>query len=227
MAPNRPSSPRIDVTRDGPYRVSGGLPLREQWIVADATGDSVDYREGMAFEASPDYELCRCGRSGTWPFCDETHLTVGFDGTETASRDPYRDRAETFAGPTMDLTDVEDLCASARFCDPAGGIWDLVGRTDDPDVRRLVAREAGHCPSGRLVAWERAARSAMEPAFEPSLGLIEDTVRKVHGPIWVRGGVPVVSAEGETYEVRNRMALCRCGRSGNKPFCDGSHLVGH
>jgi CDGSH-type Zn-finger protein len=35
--------------------------------------------------------------------------------------------------------------------------------------------------------------------------------------------VPVVAADGSTYEVRNRQTLCRCGESDNKPFCDGSH----
>jgi CDGSH-type Zn-finger protein len=226
MDPHDPAVPRIDVVRDGPYRVSGGLPLREQWIVPDAAGDSVDYRDGTVFDASSEYELCRCGRSGTWPFCDDTHLDGSFDGTETASRAPYLEQAKTFQGPTLDLTDAEDLCASARFCDPEPGTWDLVAKTDDPEARSLVVREAGHCPSGRLVARERATGSPIEPAFEPSIGLIEDTARERHGPIWVRGGVPVVSADGEPYEVRNRVALCRCGRSGNKPFCDGSHLVG-
>jgi CDGSH-type Zn-finger protein len=39
----------------------------------------------------------------------------------------------------------------------------------------------------------------------------------------VRGGVPVIGAEGFRYEIRNRVTLCRCGVSQNKPFCDGSH----
>jgi CDGSH-type Zn-finger protein len=225
MDPNQPNGPRIDVTRDGPYRVRGRLPLREQWIVVDDAGDSIDYRDGVIFDVPAEYELCRCGRSDTKPFCDRTHCSVGFDGTETASRDPYLDRARTFEGPAMDLTDAEDLCATGRFCDPEGGIWNLIPKTDDPAARELVAREAGHCPSGRLVAWARATRSPLEPAFEPSLGLIEDTAAGVHGPIWVRGGVRLVSADGETYETRNRMTLCRCGRSGNKPFCDGSHVA--
>ena len=65
----------------------------------------------------------------------------------------------------------------------------------------------------------------IEPKFEPSLGLIEDTEKKVSGPIYVRGGIPVVSADGKTYEIRNRVTLCRCGRSDNKPFCNGSHAA--
>ena len=220
-----PSGPKIEVTPDGPYHVTGSLPLSEQAIVTNAGGESLDYREGRVFDAPPAYDLCRCGHSGNRPFCDGSHATVRFDGTETASQQPYLDRAERFEGPTMDLTDVEGLCAFARFCDPEGRVWNLVGQTDDPDARHLVARESGDCPGGRLVAWERATGKAVEPPFEPSLGLIEDTARKLRGPIWVRGGIPVVSASGESYEVRNRMALCRCGGSHDKPFCDGSHAA--
>jgi CDGSH-type Zn-finger protein len=39
----------------------------------------------------------------------------------------------------------------------------------------------------------------------------------------VRGGIPIESANGKTYAVRNRVTLCRCGQSANKPLCDGSH----
>ena len=49
------------------------------------------------------------------------------------------------------------------------------------------------------------------------------TAQGVSGPIWVRGGIPVVAADGHAYEIRNRVTLCRCGASSNKPFCDGSH----
>jgi CDGSH-type Zn-finger protein len=41
----------------------------------------------------------------------------------------------------------------------------------------------------------------------------------------VRGSIPVVSEDGTPYEVRARQVLCRCGHSGNKPFCDGSHAT--
>ena len=55
-------------------------------------------------------------------------------------------------------------------------------------------------------------------------GVIEDPAERVSGPLWVRGGIPVIAADGFAYEVRNRVTLCRCGASANKPFCDGSHF---
>ncbi len=217
------SDAKIVITKNGPYLVSGDLPLSEQWIVTNAEGDSLDYREGKKFPAQAKCALCRCGHSNNKPFCDGSHAKVQFDGTETASREPYIEQAKTLDGPTVALTDADSLCAFARFCDPKGRIWNLVARTDDPEVRKIVEFEAGHCPAGRLVAWDKATGKPIEPKFTPSLGLIEDTEKKVSGPIWARGGIPVVSADGRTYEIRNRMTLCRCGKSNNKPFCDGNH----
>jgi CDGSH-type Zn-finger protein len=225
MKKTEPISAKIQITKDGPYLVSGDLPLSEQHIVTNAEGESLDYREGKKYPSQAQYALCRCGQSANKPFCDGSHQKVQFDGTETASRQPYMEQAETIEGPTMLLTDQENLCAFARFCDPKGRVWNLVKRADNPETRRLVEHEAGHCPAGRLVVWDRETGKPIEPKFKPSLGLIEDTAKEVSGPIWVRGGIPVISADGKTYEIRNRMTLCRCGRSDNKPFCNGSHAA--
>ena len=119
------------------------------------------------------------------------------------------------------------LCAFARFCDPHEQVWNLVQRSDDPRAAKLVEHEVGHCPSGRLVAKLRATGGAIEPRFEPSIGLVQDSAEGVSGPIWVRGGIPVTGADGRAYETRNRVALCRCGASRNKPFCDGAHASIH
>ncbi len=183
MKKSRQPQGKIKLTENGPYLVSGSVPLSEQWIVTNPEGESLDYREGKKYPEQQEYALCRCGQSGNKPFCDGTHKKIQFDGTETASRKPYSEQAETIEGPTMLLTDAESLCAFARFCDPKGRIWNLVERTDDPEARRLVEYEAGHCPAGRLVASDRETGKDVEPKFEPSLGLIEDTARQVRGPI--------------------------------------------
>jgi CDGSH-type Zn-finger protein len=214
---------RIKVSHNGPYEVTGGIPLAKQQIGTDSEGQSREWLQGQEYQVAESYELCRCGHSGDKPFCDGTHNTISFKGRERASRRPYVEQAEEFDGPEMLLTDAVVLCAFARFCDADGQIWNLIEETDDSLKRDLVTRQAGHCPGGRLVAWSKSPREAIEPALEPSLGLVEDPQMGVSGPIWVRGGIEIVSSDGTPYETRNRVALCRCGASANKPFCDGTH----
>jgi CDGSH-type Zn-finger protein len=221
-----PSNARISVTRGGPLRVEGGPPLSRQTIGANAEGESWDWRETERLEPGPSYLLCRCNRSKTRPFCDDACTLTGWEGTETANDVPYAERARIYPGPELDLADVVELCAAARFCAARGSAWTLV-RQEGSEARHLVERETAHCPSGRLVASRRGledARAAIEPVFEPSIVLVEDSRRGVSGPIWVRGGVEVRAGDGRAYEVRNRVTLCRCGASSNKPFCDGSHV---
>ena len=43
------------------------------------------------------------------------------------------------------------------------------------------------------------------------------------GPYIVRGEIEMVDAEGKKFETKGTTALCRCGASSMKPFCDGSH----
>jgi len=215
----------VTVTRDGPYLVSGAVPLARQTIITDAEGGSEQWRQGEPIAAPESYALCRCGHSHSKPFCDGTHKKVGFDGTETASRAPYREQAQLTEGPVLALSDAQPLCAFARFCDPNGQVWSQVERTDEAQVRALFIRQVNNCPAGRLVAWDRATGKPIEHALPVSIGLIEDPAEGASGPLWLRGGIPVASADGFTYEVRNRVTLCRCGASKNKPFCDGSHAA--
>jgi CDGSH-type Zn-finger protein len=215
---------KLTITENGPYLVYGSVPLTVETIGVQEDGGSWDWRAGRAFEARERYALCRCGQSSTKPYCDGTHAKVGFDGTETASREPYDEQAGVIDGPALLLQDAESLCAFARFCDNFGSIWRLVEGSDDPKVRRIVEREGTYCPSGRLVLRERASGKALEPKHEPpSIGLVEDPAKECSGPLWVRGGIRIESSDGEAYETRNRVTLCRCGQSENKPFCDGSH----
>jgi len=217
------NSPKVKVTPNGPYIVSGSVPLSRKIIVTDEEGYSYKWHEDRKYELQNQYALCRCGNSRNKPFCDGAHLKNTFDGSETATREPYITQTENIEGPELDLTDAQELCASARFCDRAGGIWNLTQQSDEHEAKMIAIEEAGNCPSGRLMVWGKKGE-AIEPKFEPSIVLVEDPQEKVSGPIWVLGGIPIESADGEVYEIRNRVTLCRCGRSCNKPFCDGGHI---
>ena len=214
---------KVKVTKDGPYLVAGGVPLSEQKIGVDSDGQCRGWEEGQRYPVQERYALCRCGHSRQQPYCDGTHAGIRFRGTETAANTPYMDQATVYEGPGLRLTDAEGYCVGARFCHRDGSAWDLTRDSADPVAKQTAVEESCDCPSGRLVAWEKG-RQAIEPDLEPSIGLVEDTQARKMGPIWVRGRIPVESAEGEVYEIRNRVTLCRCGRSSNKPFCDGSHL---
>lgn len=224
---DRKTESSITVSNNGPYLVKGALPLALQTITPNAEGASWEWTEGRRFDGGAQYALCRCGGSAKKPFCDGTHAKIRFDGTETADRGNYEDRAKTMEGEALVLKDDESLCAFARFCDSHGSVWRQISREDSGELHTLLTHEVTRCPSGRLVLLEKATGKAIEPELPESIGVVEDPQESCSGPLWVRGGVPVVSADGERYERRNRVTLCRCGASQNKPFCDGSHASIH
>lgn len=214
---------KIVVNPHGPYRVTGKVPLAVQSIVPNEREESWDWVEGRKFDVDQEYFLCRCGQSNNKPFCDNSHLRVGFEGKETASRRPIERQSAHLDGPTHLLSDAENLCAFARFCDPGGKVWALIEHTEQPEIRDLVVREVSHCPSGRLVLREKSSNRVIEPELPASIGLVEDRALGCSGPLWVRGAIRIESADGTPYERRNRVTLCRCGASTNMPFCNGSH----
>ena len=214
----------ISISPNGPYVVTA-LPLSRKAIAANAADESTGWVDLETIETPARYFLCRCGLSAKKPYCDKlTTACAEFDGTETASREPYAAQAEMFDGPAVAMLDAPPLCAFARFCDrdlARGG-----GRRDRgrgfPATAALTA-QIGQCPSGRLKALDKAADRPVEPKMEPQVFLIEDPLEQCSGPIFVGGGVEIVGSDGVAWETRNRVTLCRCGASKNKPFCDGSH----
>ena len=68
------SDVQIQITENGPYRVTGDVEL------LDPAGDRVSTPGGAVF-------LCRCGGSTTKPFCDGTHSKIGFQGATAAVKE--------------------------------------------------------------------------------------------------------------------------------------------
>lgn len=208
---------KITIVKDGPYIVSGDVPIIKEIIVYDDEGVPIKWKKTSDFEQKEKCALCRCGKSSNKPFCDGSHAD-GFDGKETASRKTFKEQARTTEGPNLILYDAYELCAGAGFCHRAGTTWELAQK-DDKKSREIAIQETWDCPSGRLVAYDK--KKPIEADFKPTISITEDDGDE--GPIWVKGNIPIVSSDGTTYEIRNRVTLCRCGKSTNKPFCDGSH----
>lgn len=212
---------KIKILKNGPYIVTGNVPLSEKIIVS--IGKNYEYKGGRSFLQAEEYALCRCGKSKNPPYCDGSHEISKFDGTETASKEKYVDRASKLEGPNLDLLD-DDRCAFARFCHKEeGNVWELTDQSDNPKYREEAIKAASDCPAGRLVAVDKEG-NLIEPKFEPSIEILQDPERRVSAPIFVKGNIPIESSESFPYEVRNRVALCRCGKSRNKPFCDATHV---
>ncbi|MGI6665816.1 MAG: CDGSH iron-sulfur domain-containing protein [Christensenellaceae bacterium] len=114
---------KIRILLNGPYEVLGNVPLQQEVIVPDEAGASKAWQKEKVYPENETYYLCRCGHSSNKPYCDGTHITVQFVGTEVASNLPYDQQAGVYRGKELDLMDQESLCAVARFCDRGKGVW--------------------------------------------------------------------------------------------------------
>ena len=91
----------IKVAKNGPYIVSGNIPLFSMIIQCGKNGIPEQWVIGKKMKTSETYALCRCGQSKNKPFCDGMHAKVNFDGTETSDNEPFEQIAKTIDGPTL------------------------------------------------------------------------------------------------------------------------------
>jgi CDGSH-type Zn-finger protein len=213
---------KIKVTKNGPYLVSGGIPLSRMIIETDSYGDPYIWREIERYPHREHYALCRCGKSRNKPYCDGAHIKQRFNGIETAGSELYLENVKEYVGPELKLTDKPELCVGAGFCDRDAGIKNLTVYSERPGFKEIAIEEAANCPSGRLVVWDKQG-NPIEPDYEHSIVITEHEDGSP-GPLWIRGEIEIESVDGIIYEKRNRVTLCRCGQSLNKPLCDGSHF---
>ncbi|MFZ1997009.1 MAG: CDGSH iron-sulfur domain-containing protein [Solirubrobacteraceae bacterium] len=205
-------APRIQSAPDGPYLVTNVPRMTD--------------RLGVALTPTPQVALCRCGASMLKPWCDGSHVQLGWDDAKSDSRVP--DQLDRYHGIGVTIADNRGTCAHSGFCTdrlptvfraatepfvaPAGG------RVDE------IVRAGLDCPSGALSVTTDStdppghSDSPRPPAIEVS----QD------GPYRVTGEIELLDRDGDG-EARNdgasreHYSLCRCGKSQNKPFCSGMH----
>jgi CDGSH-type Zn-finger protein len=208
-------SPTITVTPNGPLLVRGDVPVYRRRHIETEAGEPIAWKTVARLEAGPRFALCRCGGSQIKPFCDATHRRNGFESPDSAAG-TYDERAKVLGGAQITVRDDRSICSHAGFCgNQVTNVWKSVSNTADTVVRAQVIAMIERCPSGALTYGVDGDDA--EPLLPQAIGVVDD------GPICVTGGVTVTTADGTVFETRNRVTLCRCGASANKPLCDGSH----
>ena len=218
---------KIVVRRNGPYIVHGGVPLVRKAQVVSEHGEPLTWKTGEAIETSEVYSLCRCGQSSNKPFCDGTHANISFDGTESADTSVTAERQVIYEGGTKIIVKRDySLCMESGFCgNRVTNVEEMVPHTDDTQVRAQVMAMIERCPSGSYTYSIEEGESDVEPDLPQQIAVTTEITSDgpIAGPLWVTGNIPIERADGQPLETRNRVTLCRCGLSGGKPLCDGTH----
>jgi uncharacterized Fe-S cluster protein YjdI/CDGSH-type Zn-finger protein len=126
-----------------------------------------------------------------------------------------------YLGTDIEVSFDSDLCIHARECvrglpavfDRDRRPWVLADNAPADEVGTVIER----CPTGALQYHRRDGHPDEQTALVTTVTPVEN------GPLAVRGALALRHEDG-SLERLPRAALCRCGHSKNKPFCDGSHL---
>ena len=113
------------------------------------------------------------------------------------------------------------LCYHSQNCiaalpgvfNPERRPWIDVSAAGTEQIEAAVAL----CPSGALRARRPNGETRVETDGETQVRAIRN------GPLLLHGNLRILGADGAELAHLERVALCRCGQSGNKPFCDGTH----
>ena len=198
------ASPSIAPSENGPLLVSGLQRL--QWA------------DGVAVATRPTLALCRCGASKNKPICDGSHNASGFTSAVSPDRTP--DGATEYRGAQITVLFNRLVCSASEKC--AKNLPEVFRKSEKPwiapdraDTQRII-EVVRQCPSGAL-RYAVAGRIGSHPQHAPAIRIARD------GPYEVEGGVGLSAVAWCEGASQDRFALCRCGQSKNKPFCDGSH----
>ncbi|MBK7945999.1 MAG: (4Fe-4S)-binding protein [Flavobacteriales bacterium] len=132
-------------------------------------------------------------------------------------------KEHTYTNGEVTIVWKKELCVHSTKC------WRGLSSVFKPGQRPWINAEGATtdaikaqidlCPSGAL-SYRLPNDVAPDPEAEPESLRIEASP---NGPLLVKGACTIVHYDGREEKREKITALCRCGASANKPFCDGSH----
>ena len=196
--------PSIEPTANGPYRVRNLKRFNNS--------------KGETIETRPEMYLCRCGCSSNKPFCDGTHMRIGYKGDKSSDRVP--DRLDDYVCKDIAIHDNRGVCAHSGHCTDNSPAVFRIGQEPwidpDADAADRTATTIRKCPSGAL-SYTKDGILHKNQDREPGITVTKD------GPHRVVGGIELNDPLNSKSESSEHYTLCRCGGSKNKPFCSGEH----
>ncbi len=127
-----------------------------------------------------------------------------------------------YPSPGIDVTYDVQRCIHAAEC--VRGLPQVFDTTRRPWIQPeqaspdQVAAVIERCPTGALQYARKDGAADEAPPPVNRATLVED------GPLYLHGQIEIRSPQGDLLYATTRVALCRCGASRIKPFCDNSHL---
>lgn len=176
--------------------------------------------DGEAIAMKPTTAMCRCGESQNKPFCDGSHVSSKFTDGKSADRTP--DEILSYEGREITVLYNRLLCSKAFECGKR--LESVFDTTRDPwiDPDQATVSEivdvVRACPSGALSHRLINANTKHEVPRGIAIEI------EKNGPYRVRN-VGLTNVSLSAGACQQKFALCRCGASKNKPFCDGSHVA--
>lgn len=191
--------------------------LKNPYIVGDV--DEIVY-DGERVDHPRVTALCRCGGSNNMPFCDGTHAKINFSGEK--ERTPGKGSEKVYMGSEIIIFFNAKLCAHMGRCTKLSNVFSKEAKpwiNPNGDSIENIILTITHCPSGAL---------SYQLIGEQTVTNFSQKIKistKKGGPLCVEGSVEITDVLNSDAELSSteHYTLCRCGKSKNKPFCDGTH----
>lgn len=198
----------IEIMEDGPLLVKKLTSLK------NSKGENIETQKITA--------LCRCGASSNKPFCDGSHTKVNFSGQRET--DKPIDKEREYAGKEITVYDNRLICSHAAECVKnlpevfrlGDRPWIAPDNASPDEIISVVKK----CPSGAL-SYSLGGDHVRDFGLPIEIDIAKD------GPYNVTGNIVINVEDHLEPPSKEHYALCRCGASKNKPYCDGSHADAH